>query len=324
MKKIWTLIASTMLVASAAFAQDDYDYADQADEQYTEQEQAEVQADEQQAEEQESSSEYNQANNEANGQVNNQVVLQNSNQANVTIINQTNINQASAQEPVQENAENDYAQEPAPRQVKRFGFGLKVAFDYGRMYGFKEDLDNDSDISGNPSGIGFEAGLMVRFQMIPNLYFAPEANVAYISTNHKYMDSERKYNSVDLEIPLLMRGIVADRFYITGGPQIVFSMSSKAEIEPIVTELGGGVNIKAESKENIEQASFGFGIAAGAGFNIFEGLFIDLRYYMGITELYPDVKTLDDLDYAEGDFSMIDMAGARMMKFKVGISYWFM
>ena len=37
MKKFWTLIASTMLVASAAFAQDDYDYADQSEEQATEQ-----------------------------------------------------------------------------------------------------------------------------------------------------------------------------------------------------------------------------------------------------------------------------------------------
>ena len=42
MKKIWTLIASTMLVTSVAFAQDDYDYADQSEEQYTEQEQAEI------------------------------------------------------------------------------------------------------------------------------------------------------------------------------------------------------------------------------------------------------------------------------------------
>ena len=50
MNKIWTLIASTLLVASVSFAQDDFDsdYADQAEEQYTEQEQAEVQADEQQ------------------------------------------------------------------------------------------------------------------------------------------------------------------------------------------------------------------------------------------------------------------------------------
>lgn len=323
MKKIWKLIASTMLVTSAVFAQDDYDYADQSEEQYTEQEQAEIQAEDQasDASEEEESNEVSSIQN--NNQVTNQTNIQQANQVNIQNNYYAQGEANKAPEPA--NTEEDYsAQEPAPRQVNHFGFGLKVAFDYGRMYGFKEDLDNDSDISGTPSGFGFEAGLMVRIQMIPNLFFAPEVNIAYISTNHEYMESERKYNSVDLEIPLLMRGIVANRFYITAGPQVVFSMNSKAEIEPIVTELGGGVNIKAESKEKIEQASFGFGIAAGAGFNIYEGLFIDLRYYMGITELYPDVKTLDDLEYAEGDFSMIDMSGARMMKFKVGISYWFM
>jgi opacity protein-like surface antigen len=307
MKKIWTLIASTMLVASVAFAQDDYDYADQSEEQYTEQEQAEIQAEDQASD----ASEEEQPSVAEEPAPSQPVAAPISSQANV-------------QEPEPANTEEDNsAQEPAPRQVNRFGFGLRVAFDYGRMFGFKEDMDNDSDISGSPSGIGFEAGLMVRFQMIPNLFFAPEVNVAYISTNHEYMESERKYNSVDLEIPLLMRGIVADRFYVTGGPQVVFSMSSKAEIEPLkVTSVG----ITKESEEKIDQASFGFGIAAGAGFNIYEGLFIDLRYYMGLTELYPDVKSMDDFndgDVAEGDFYMINMSGARMMKFKVGISYWF-
>jgi len=307
MKKIWTLIASTMLVTSVAFAQDDYDYADQSEEQYTEQEQAEIQAEDQASD----ASEEEQPSVAEEPAPSQPVAAPISSQANV-------------QEPEPANTEEDNsAQEPAPRQVNRFGFGLRVAFDYGRMFGFKEDMDNDSDISGSPSGIGFEAGLMVRFQMIPNLFFAPEVNVAYISTNHEYMGSERKYNSVDLEIPLLMRGIVADRFYVTGGPQVVFSMSSKAEIEPLkVTSVG----ITKESEEKIDQASFGFGIAAGAGFNIYEGLFIDLRYYMGLTELYPDVKSMDDFndgDVAEGDFYMINMSGARMMKFKVGISYWF-
>ena len=307
MKKIWTLIASTMLVASVAFAQDDYDYADQSEEQYTEQEQAEIQAEDQASD----ASEEEQPSVAEEPAPSQPVAAPISSQANV-------------QEPEPANTEEDNsAQEPAPRQVNRFGFGLRVAFDYGRMFGFKEDMDNDSDISGSPSGIGFEAGLMVRFQMIPNLFFAPEVNVAYISTNHEYMGSERKYNSVDLEIPLLMRGIVADRFYVTGGPQVVFSMSSKAEIEPLkVTSVG----ITKESEEKIDQATFGFGIAAGAGFNIYEGLFIDLRYYMGLTELYPDVKSMDDFndgDVAEGDFYMINMSGARMMKFKVGISYWF-
>lgn len=312
MNKIWTLIASTLLVASVSFAQDDFDsdYADQAEEQYTEQEQAEVQADEQQQAAASSEDEAEQSSTAEEPAPSKPVAAP---------IN----NQASVQEPAQETVQNDNAQEPAPRHVNRFGFGLKVAFDYGRMFGFKDDLDNDSDISGTPTGIGFEGGLMVCVQMIPNLYFAPEFNIAYISTKHEYLEHERKYNSVDLEIPLLMRGIVADRFYITGGPQITLSLSSDAEIESIKTELGGGVNLSAETHEKIEQAAFGFGIAAGAGINIVEGLYIDLRYYMGITELYPDVKTLDDMDVAEGDYSLIDMSGARMMKFKVGISYWF-
>ena len=310
MNKIWTLIASTMLVASISFAQDDFDsdYANQAEEQYTEQEQAEVQADEQQqaaepAEEEEQPS------------VAEEPAPSKPVAAPVT--------QPSAQEPSQESAQNDEnAQEAAPRDdTPFFGFGLRTAFDYGRMYGFKDDLDNDSDISGIPSGIGFEAGVMFRIRMIPNLFFAPEVNFAYISTEHEYLKHKREYKSIDMEVPLLMRGVIADRFYVTGGPQLNFSLSSEADIEPVENSV---LNLTFASTEKIEQASFSFGIAAGIGINIVQGLFFDLRYYMGITELYPDVKTLDDMDIAEGDFSLVDMSGARMMKFKVGISYWFL
>lgn len=310
MNKIWTLIASTMLVASISFAQDDFDsdYANQAEEQYTEQEQAEVQADEQQqaaepAEEEEQPS----------------VAEEPAPSKPVAVP----VTQPSAQEPSQESAQNDEnAQEAAPRDdTPFFGFGLRTAFDYGRMYGFKDDLDNDSDISGIPSGIGFEAGVMFRIRMIPNLFFAPEVNFAYISTEHEYLKHKREYKSIDMEVPLLMRGVIADRFYVTGGPQLNFSLSSEADIEPIENSV---LDKTFASAEKIEQTSFSFGIAAGIGINIVQGLFFDLRYYMGITELYPDVKTLDDMDIAEGDFSLVDMSGARMMKFKVGISYWFL
>lgn len=308
MKKLWTLIASTMLVASVAFAQDDFDpeYTDQAEEQVAEQ--AEEQAEEQPAEQEqvaESADEAEQAN---------------AAEEPAPAKPAPAPYQANAQEPEQTNTEaDDYAQENAQRKINPFGFGFRFAFDYGRMFGFKEDLDNDSDISGNPSGIGYEGGIMGRIQMIPNLYFTPEVNFAYISTEHEYMSRKRKYNSMDLEIPLLMRGIIADRFYITGGAQFNLTLKSEAKIDPVENAT---LNIKVTSNEKIEQSSFAFGIVAGAGINIVAGLFLDLRYYMGITELYPDVKTLDDLEFATGDYSLVDMSGARMMKFKVGISYW--
>jgi hypothetical protein len=187
------------------------------------------------------------------------------------------------------------------------------------MFGFKEDLENDSDIDGTPSGIGFDGGIMFRIQMIPNLYFTPEVNIAHITTEHEFMHHKRKYVSTDLELPLLMRGVIANRFYVTGGAQFNFTLSSKAKIDAVENAT---LDITVASNEKVEQATFGFGIVAGAGINIVAGLFFDFRFYMGITELYPDVKTLDDLEFATGDYSLVDMSGARMMKFKVGLSYW--
>lgn len=302
MKKIWTLIASTMLVASVAFAQDDFDpeYTDQAEEQVAEQ--PEEQAEEQPAEQVAAPAEEEQAN-----------VAEEPAPAPAPAPYQ-----ASAQENTQESAQNE-AEEPAPRQINPFGFGFRFAFNYGRMFGFKEDLDNDSDIDGTPSGIGFDGGLMFRIQMIPNLYFTPEVNIAHITTEHEFMRHKRKYSTTDLELPLLMRGVIANRFYVTGGAQFNFTLSSEAKIDAVENAT---LNISVKSNEKVEQATFGFGIVAGAGVNIVAGLFFDFRFYMGITELYPDVKTLDDLEFATGDYSLVDMSGARMMKFKVGLSYW--
>ncbi|WP_407456633.1 porin family protein [Fibrobacter sp.] len=305
MKKIWTLVASTMLVASVAFAQDDFDDMDQSAEQYTEQEQAEFQAEDQAGEApEEESSEASTVQN--NNQVTNQVNNQDNDYAQA---NQNAQSEVPAEEPVQSRA-----------AESRFGFGVRGAFDYGMMYGFSEE---DDDIDQTPRGVGFEGGIMFKMMMVNNLFFAPEINIAYILTSHTYLEKyDRTYHSLDLEIPLLIRGVVADKFYITAGPQANISLSSGADIDPIENKT---LDIKAKTEEKVEQTGFTFGLAAGAGFNIVKGLFIDLRYYMGLMELFPDVKTLDDIENFENeDFSIVSMKGAKMMKFKVGLSYLFM
>lgn len=305
MNKIWTLVASTMLAASVAFAQDDFDpeYTDQAEEQVSEQ--VEEQAEEQPAEQDQVAEPV-----EEKANVAEEPAPTKPEPAPV---------QASFQESEQTNVQNDEYTPANTNNTPFLGFGVKFAFNYGRMFGFKEDLENDSDIDGTPSGIGFDGGLMFRIQMIPNLYFTPEVNIAHITTEHEFMHHKRKYVSTDLELPLLMRGVIANRFYVTGGAQFNFTLSSKAKIDAVENAT---LDITVTSNEKVEQATFGFGIVAGAGINIVAGLFFDFRFYMGITELYPDVKTLDDLEFATGDYSLVDMSGARMMKFKVGLSYW--
>jgi len=306
MNKIWTLVASTMLAASIAFAQDDFDpeYTDQAEEQVSEQ--VEEQAEEQPAEQEQVAepAEEEQAN------VAEEPAPTKPEPAPV---------QASFQESEQTNVQNEEYAPANTNNTPFLGFGVKFAFNYGRTCGFKEDLENDSDIDGTPSGIGFDGGIMFRIQMIPNLYFTPEVNIAHITTEHEFMHHKRKYVSTDLELPLLMRGVIANRFYVTGGAQFNFTLSSKAKIDAVENAT---LDITVASNEKVEQATFGFGIVAGAGINIVAGLFFDFRFYMGITELYPDVKTLDDLEFATGDYSLVDMSGARMMKIKVGLSYW--
>lgn len=330
MKRIWTLAACTLMAASLTFAQDGYgdDYGDDYPEESTESveqqeesaepaaEQAEDQPAAQVAEEENSSSiqQSNQVSNQAHIEGNGNVVIQNNYYTQATA--QSN-EYAKAEEP-QEPAESS---EESAQRVQRFGFGIRGAFDYGYMFGFTEDLENDSDIDGNPSGIGFEAGVALRIQMVNNLFFAPEINFAYVSTTHKYLEHDRTYKSSELEIPLLLRGVVAGKFYVTAGPQINIGLNNETDIDPITNKT---LDITVQSKEEVEQSNFAFGLAAGAGFNVFAGLFIDLRFYMGLTELFPDVVTLDDVESANEGYSLVDMAGAKMMKLKVGLSYFIM
>ena len=310
MKKIWTLAVCALMATTLTFAQeDDSDgFIEQANEATEEQEESSEQAEEP-AEEQESPAKV-QANNQADEQP--------------SVQNDAPESALPSEEP-----NDEYAKQAPRNHESRFGVGIRTAFNYDMMFGFSEEND---EIDKDPRGIGFEGGLMLRIQMIPHLYFAPEFNIAYTSTTHKIYEAyDRTYKSLDLEIPLLIRGIVAERFYATAGPQVVLALNSEADIDPIVNSPSG-INLPAETHEVVEQTGFTFGIAAGAGFSFIEGLFIDVRFYMGLMELYPDVKTVEDFDDGkyidpetgkQRDFSIISMKGARMMKLKVGLSYWF-
>ncbi len=296
MKKIWTIVASALVAASVSFAQDELENesADQPEEQFVEQD---FSPDPEDVSEQEPSDE-----NGENTQDGNQAITQESN------------GQAAPYNEAETSADPEQYEKRHDAKPK-FGFGIRAAFDYGMMYGFKEE---DDDVDETPSGFGFEGGLTGRIMLVSNLFFTPELNIAYISTKHKYNDIDRTYKSLDLEIPFLMRGVVIDKFYVAGGPQININVNNDYEFD----------SDEGIFTENIDQTKFTFGLAVGAGLNIVEGLFIDLRFYMGLKELYPDVKSVGDYSDGgvidEGDkFSYINMKGAKMMKIKAGLSYWF-
>ena len=322
MKKIWTLAAGILTAAAFTFAQEDDYYAEQAYEPAEQEETA-------QAESTEYAEQDASADNQEESQDETPVARQDNpeNGSSAPAAPQANaaIDQAYAQN---ESAIDETSETGVRKQGPSFGFGARAAFNYGMMYGFNEESD---DVDKDPSGIGFDAGLMARIQMIPNLYFTPELNIAYMSTSHEFNNRERTYKSTDLEIPLLIRGVIADKFYITGGPQINFNIAHSLETEKqVITMEQKNDNGKTETRvldespdEKVDAAAFTFGIAAGAGYNIVEGLYIDFRFYMGLMELYPDVKGINGDYIDKNNFSSLDMTGAKMMKIKAGLSYWF-
>lgn len=220
------------------------------------------------------------------------------------------------------------------KDESRIGVGLKAAFDYGMMYGFEEE---DDEVDGVPQGIGFDAGLMIKVKLAKSAYFVPEVNFAYMSTNHEFRKTERSYTSMDLDIPLMFRGVFLDKIYVTAGPQIVLNLNSDSDI-PLASGSSMSstiINQNAEKygfNESTEQAFFTAGLAAGIGYNVLGNLNVDFRFYMGLMELFPDVMNGKEAaeNILSGDskknehWSQVDFAGAKMMKFNLGVSYWFM
>lgn len=222
----------------------------------------------------------------------------------------------------------------AEKSDSKFGAGVKATFNYGMMYGFEEQ---DDEVDRVPQGIGFDAGIIFKVKLANAAYFAPEINFAYMGTSHKFRKTERSYTSMDLDIPFLFRGVFLDKFYVSAGPQIVLNLNSDSDI-PLASGNSMSssiINQNAEKygfNESTQQAFFTAGLAAGIGYNVLGNLNVDFRFYMGLMELFPDVMNgveamqnmLSGNSKKNEHWSQVDFTGAKMMKFKVGISYWFM
>ena len=192
------------------------------------------------------------------------------------------------------------------------GVGVHAAFDYSFLYGLAEDW-NMGDDEDAPSGIGFEVGVQARFDIMHVLQFTPELNFRYTKLNQEDESCERNFRQMDLEVPLLVRGNVMNRFYIMAGPQLGISLSDKVSLDGDDANIGGGLGkISYSIEEDIEQKTFGFGVALGIGWYVYDKINIDFRMYLGLADMYDD-----------GESILVDLDGAKQMTFKFGIGYWF-
>lgn len=205
--------------------------------------------------------------------------------------------------------------------------GVNATFIYGYFWGFENLSDYGYE---NPTGFGGEFGVAGRFTMTEGLQFSPEISFRFFNVKHKDGDDneseELAYNQMFIDIALYLRGVLGNGFFLEIAPQIAINTSAE------FTNNGSEKDYKTFN--NVEQSVAEFGLNVGAGYFILDNLSVSFRWYMGFNELFPDVKTYEEVFEAESldengnikkgiKYSQINLKGAHTMMFKFGVTYWF-
>ncbi|MBR2091962.1 MAG: PorT family protein [Fibrobacter sp.] len=208
-----------------------------------------------------------------------------------------------------------------------FSIGVNATFIYGYFWGFENLSDYGYE---NPTGFGGEFGIAGRFTMAEGLQFSPEISFRIFNVNHKDGDDEESeeycYNQMFIDIALYLRGVLGNGFFLEIAPQIAINTSAE------YTSNGSEKDYKTFN--NVEQSVAEFGLNVGAGYFILDNLSVSFRWYMGFNEIFPDIKTYEEVFEAESldengnikkgiKYSQINLKGAHTMMFKFGVTYWF-
>ena len=195
-------------------------------------------------------------------------------------------------------------------ELAMFGVGARLAVGYGMIWGLEDDWSGGENDE-NPGGLDLEGGVMGRIVLTPVFQFTPELLFRYAKYSQDDDLGERKFKQMNVEIPLLVRAVATPKFYAYIGPQLGLNVSNDVSLNAKVANKASGGTINHTIPEKVEQASFGFSVAVGAGYFVIDKLALDFRVGFGLSELYPDSK---------GNF--IDLTGAKDIAFKFGLNYW--
>lgn len=193
-----------------------------------------------------------------------------------------------------------------------YGLGGHLALDYSFIWGLADDWNN-GDEEDSPSGVGVVLGLVGKMELFPYLQFTPELNFRYGKLTQDDDVCERNFSQMDLQIPLLFRGIATDRIFAMAGPQVNMSISNEVSVDANIGMAGGLSSINHSMKEKMDQSLLNVGFVLGFGANIIENLYADIRVFMGFMELYPDAES-----------KLVDMSGAKLMSINLDVGYWFL
>lgn len=164
-------------------------------------------------------------------------------------------------------------------------FGVKAGLNIANIGG---------DIEENKSLVGFHVGGFAEIKLSEKFAIQPE--LLYSAQGVKYDgDGDAKTTLGYLNIPVMAKFYVADKFSLEAGPQIGFLLSAKDKFEE------DGISVDLDTKDAYK--SIDFGLNFGAGYDFTENLSAGVRYNLGLSNI-ADTEDSDDFKINNSVFSI--------------------
>ncbi|MCG2431397.1 porin family protein [Aequorivita xiaoshiensis] len=142
------------------------------------------------------------------------------------------------------------------------------------------------DFTNNTRGVfEYHLGGLAEFPVVTNLTFQPELLFSAQGSEHNTMATDgpriiTKLNYINL--PLMAKYYLIDNFSVMGGPQLGYLVSAKNEI------TSSGFSGRSTTQENDlkdDISNFDFGLGIGAEYRLDLGIFVQLRYVIGMSNV---------------------------------------
>lgn len=192
-------------------------------------------------------------------------------------------------------------------------FGAKVGLNISNLSG---DVEDTKSLIGAHLGGFAEISISEKFAIQPELLFSIQgAKSEYSESDIDYSYSEETKTKLNyLNVPLLAKYYVADKFALLAGPQFGILMSAKEDYKFSET-LSGTTDSGSESidaKEFYKSLALSFNL--GASYSITENFFVDARYNLGLSSIAKDFT--DEF----GDSSSLKIKN-NVFQFSVGYKF---
>ena len=160
-------------------------------------------------------------------------------------------------------------------------FGLKGGLNSSTFVGDTEGMDFKSRIGFN---IGAFAAIELseKITLQPEILFSTqgaEAENVEAFVNGSIYTGDVKFNLSYINIPVMFKYYVADKFNLEAGPQIGFLTSA----ETSTTLDGFDQTVDQDAKDYFESVDFGFNL--GAGYDFTKNVSAGIRYNIGLSNV---------------------------------------